>query len=78
VDLNINQSNNIKNIMSLTKIKDELKEMQSNIVYDLQCDWNEEKALMTIQLQLLTTAIANIELILEKPNSQVFKSSFPI
>jgi hypothetical protein len=64
--------------MTLTNIKDELKEMQSNAMYDLQADWNEEKALMTIQLQLLTTAIANIELILAKPHSQIFKSSISI
>jgi len=46
----------------------------TDIQFDLQQDWNEEKELMQIQLQQLLTAKANLELIL-KTGGQILSSS---
>ena len=60
--------------LTLTRITEELDEFIANTQSDLQQDWNEEKELMSIQLQNLLIAKANLELILKNGN-QIFKSS---
>lgn len=60
--------------LTLTQIIEELNECISNTQSDLTKDWNEEKELMSIQLQNLLIAKANLELIL-KTGNQIFKSS---
>jgi hypothetical protein len=60
--------------LTLTQIAEELNEFIANTQSDLQADWNEEKELMSIQLQNLLIAKANIDLILQTGN-QIFKSS---
>jgi len=63
---------------SLSEISQQLKEFQSNIIFDLQQEWNEEKELMIIQLQLLNSSIANIDILLSQKDSQLFKSSIQL
>jgi hypothetical protein len=60
--------------LTLTLIIEELDEFIANTQSDLTKDWNEEKELMSIQLQNLLIAKANLELILQTGN-QIFKSS---
>jgi hypothetical protein len=60
--------------LTLTEIIEELNECILNTQSDLTKDWNEEKELMSIQLQSLLIAKANLELIMQTGN-QIFKSS---
>jgi hypothetical protein len=60
--------------LTLTQIIEELDIFILDTQSDLTKDWNEEKELMSIQLQNLLIAKANLELILKSGN-QIFKSS---
>jgi len=60
--------------LTLTQIIEELDVFIADTQSDLTKDWNEEKELMSIQLQSLLIAKANLELILQTGN-QIFKSS---
>lgn len=51
-----------------------LEEAIGNIQYDLRQDWNEEKEIMTIQLQSMIIAKANLEFIMST-GGQIFESS---
>ena len=64
----------MKNSTTLTDIIEQLNESIQNVQYDLQQDWNEDKVLMSIQLQQLLIAKANLELILQT-GGQIFSSS---
>ena len=59
---------------TLTEIIEQLNWSIQNVQYDLQQDWNEDKVLMSIQLQQLLIAKANLELILQT-DGQIFSSS---
>lgn len=60
--------------MTLTEIIDQLNEWTIDTQSDLTKDWNEEKAEMSAQLQLLLQAKSNLEL-LKQTGNQIFKSS---
>lgn len=60
--------------LTLTQIIEELDIFILDTQSDLTKDWNEEKELMSIQLQNLLIAKANLELIMQTGN-QIFKSS---
>ena len=64
----------MKETIKFTDIIEQLNENILNIQYDLQQDWNEDKVLMSIQLQQLLIAKANLELILQT-DGQIFSSS---
>ena len=59
---------------TLTEIIEQLNWSIQNVQYDLQQEWNEDKVLMSIQLQQLLIAKANLELILQT-DGQIFSSS---
>jgi ATP-dependent protease HslVU (ClpYQ) peptidase subunit len=59
---------------TLTEIIEQLNWSIQNVQYDLQQEWNEDKVLMSIQLQQLLIAKANLELILQT-DGQIFRSS---
>ena len=69
-----NQKQKIMKNLTLTQIIEELDIFILDTQSDLTKDWNEEKELMSIQLQNLLIAKANLELIL-KTGNQIFKSS---
>ena len=48
---------------TLTQIIEILNEWAIDTQYDLKADWNEEKELTFIHLQMLLTAKANLEMI---------------
>jgi len=48
---------------TLTQIIEKLNEWAIDTQYDLKQDWNEEKELTAIHLQMLLTAKANLEMI---------------
>lgn len=63
--------------MKTIKFTDIIEQLNENILEvqsDLQKDWNEEKELMSIQLQQLLIAKSNLELILQT-GGQIFSSS---
>lgn len=60
--------------LTLTETIKYLEESISNIQYDLRQDWNEEKEIMTIQLQSMIIAKANLEFIMQT-GGQIFESS---
>jgi ATP-dependent protease HslVU (ClpYQ) peptidase subunit len=59
---------------TLTEIIEQLNWSIQNVQYDLQQEWNEDKVLMSIQLQQLLIAKANLELVLQT-DGQIFSSS---
>jgi len=48
---------------TLTEIIEKLNELAIDAQFDLRQDWNEEKELTAIHLQMLLTAKANLEMI---------------
>ena len=64
----------MKETIKFTDIIEQLNESILNVQYDLQQDWNEDKVLMSIQLQQLLIAKANLEVILQT-GGQIFRSS---
>lgn len=48
---------------TLTEIIETLNEWAIDTQFDLKADWNEEKELTSIHLQMLLTAKANLEMI---------------
>jgi hypothetical protein len=59
---------------TLTQIIEKLNEWAIDTQYDLKQDWNEEKELTAIHLQMLLTAKANLEMIKQtakKTNQQL-------
>lgn len=48
---------------TLTQIIEKLNELAIDTQYDLKQDWNEEKELTAIHLQMLLIAKANLEMI---------------
>jgi hypothetical protein len=54
----------------LTEVIEKLNEWAIDTQYDLNQDWNEEKELTAIHLQMLLIAKANLEMIKQttKPN----------
>ena len=63
--------------MKTIKFTDIIEQLNENILEvqsDIQKDWNEEKELMSIQLQQLLIAKSNLELILQT-GGQIFSSS---
>ena len=63
-------------IITLSDTVKELEIWIDNVQFDLHQDWNEEKQEMSIQLQQLLTAKANLEQVL-KHGKQIFTSSIP-
>jgi hypothetical protein len=55
---------------TLTEIIEKLNELAIDTQFDLRQDWNEEKELTAIHLQMLLIAKANLEMIKQttKPN----------
>ena len=55
---------------TLTEIIEKLNELAIDTQHDLKQDWNEEKELTAIHLQMLLIAKANLEMIKQttKPN----------
>jgi hypothetical protein len=55
---------------TLTEIIEKLNELAIDTQHDLRQDWNEEKELTAIHLQMLLIAKANLEMIKQttKPN----------
>ena len=66
--------------LPLTEIIDSLKEAQQNIIHDLCSDWIDEDdmPLLKVQLQLLTTSIANLEILRAADMSPLFRSSMAL
>ena len=64
----------MENSITLTQTIEQLNEWITDATYDLQQDWNEDKKLMSIQLQNLLIAKANLELIMQT-GGQIFSSS---
>jgi hypothetical protein len=53
---------------TLTEIIEKLNELAIDTQYDLKQDWNEEKELTAIHLQMLLIAKANLEMIKQTTN----------
>lgn len=64
----------MENRITLTEITKQLDGWIMETTWDLQQDWNEEKELMSIQLQNLLIAKANLEMIL-KTGGQILSSA---
>ena len=64
----------MEDLITLTKTIEQLNEWIISTTFDLQQDWNEEKELMSIQLQNLLIAKANLEMIL-KTGGQILSSA---
>ena len=62
--------------LTLTETIEQIDIWISDVQFDLQQDWNEEKELMSIQLQQLLIAKSNLECIL-KTGGQILSSSIP-
>lgn len=60
--------------LTLTQTIEQLEVFIANTQHDLQQDWNDDKELMSINLQNLLIAKANLELVL-KTGNQIFRSS---
>lgn len=60
--------------LKLSTCIDFLKELRNDALFDMKQDWNEDKDLMSLQIQALTTAIGSLEFITSKPDSQFFQS----
>jgi hypothetical protein len=52
---------------NLTEIIETLDEWAKDTLFDLKQEWNDEKELTAIHLQILLTAKANLELIQQTP-----------
>ncbi len=52
---------------NLTEIIETLDEWAKDTLFDLKQEWNDEKELTAIHLQMLLTAKANLELIQQTP-----------
>ena len=53
---------------TLTEIIEKLNELAIDNQYDLKQDWNEDKELTAIHLQMLLIAKANLEMIKQTTN----------
>lgn len=64
---------------TLTETIEQLKTWQCDLIYDVSSDFieDDDRRKMKIQLDLLTDAIARLELILSDENGQIFESSIP-
>ena len=60
--------------LTLTKTIQQIDTWIEDVQFDLTQDWNDDKELMSVQLQQLMVAKSNLELIL-KTGGQIFDSS---
>lgn len=65
--------------MTMTKILKSLDTWRKDVQSDLASDWIETEAglKMSVQFQLLNTAFANLDLIYQDKDGQIFSSSIP-
>ncbi len=60
--------------LTLTETIQQIDTWIEDVQFDLTQDWNDDKELMSVQLQQLMVAKSNLELIL-KTGGQIFDSS---
>ena len=68
------KNNTIMKNLTITETIQQIDTWIEDVQFDLTQDWNDDKELMSVQLQQLMVAKSNLELIL-KTGGQIFDSS---